>query len=178
LFDFLSKKDLTRVSWKQVKTPAYLEMAMQYVSTEILWLGDYVEKQILLYGGPVTPDPRGTAPLTPSDAYAMADMPSMRFPASELYEHYISFCNEYRIKPDMILNRHKFGTALTDLNLGIKSKKASVMVFDMDLWRIKEELIKRKLIIPDEIDNTAPKEVEEDKTCIFEKYGLNPEDYI
>lgn len=159
-YHFLSNRDLSGVSWKQVKTPAYLEMALQYVSIEILWLGDWVEKQINIYNA------------------FNKDKWDTRFIVSELYDNYISFCTDYRIKQDMILNRHKFSTSISDLNLGITTKKSSVMVFDMDLCHVRDELIKRRLIVKDEMEpaSVEPSVEVSEGECIFEKYGINPDE--
>lgn len=155
-YDFLNKRDISGVKWKQVKTPAYIEMCSQYVSTEILWLGDWVEKHI-------------------NYSKAMKEELPTRFDVSTLYNKYIEFCTDYRIKPEMVLNKHKFTTTITDLNIGITSKKSSVMVFDMDLIKVKEELIKRKLITKDENDEQGDIDITEEPKLnvnIFEMYGL------
>jgi hypothetical protein len=158
-YKFLCDRDISNVSWKQVKTPAYLEMAMQFVPIEILWLGDWVENQINMH-----------------NAFARETWET-RFTVSDLYTNYMSFCTDYNIKADMVLNKHKFTTTIVDLNLGITAKKSSIMVFDMDLVAVKEELINRKLIIRDDVEPAI--EVEEapkNNISIFEMYGFNPED--
>lgn len=164
-YDFLNTRNLAGVKWKQVKTPAYMEMCSQYVSSEILWLGDWVEKQIKFYETAIGLIEGVTEIKT-------------RFEVRHLYNGYIDFCTEYHIKPDVILPQHKFMTTITDLKIGITSKKSSGMVFDMDIKKVKDELIKRKLLIKDENDTAEVLEsdIPKEHVNIFDMYGLNDTD--
>jgi len=163
-YDFLNKRDLTNVKWKQVKTPAYMEMGVQFVKPDELFIGDWVEKQLNYY-------------TAMKEANLTVEMPT-RFTVSDLFSKYTEFCREYNIKSDLILPKNKFITNMTELKIGITSKKSSVMVFDMNLEEVKQELIKRKLLIPDENDGATATEEIKDNRSIFDIYdGLDPNDF-
>lgn len=171
-YDFLNKRDLSNVDWSQVKTDAYMEMAFQYHTSDILFICDWVEKTINFH----------TAMNT---ALSREDPFPTRFNISTVFEKYREFCNEFNIKPEHTLPQHKFMANLTDLKIGITSKKSSVMVFDMDLENVKKILIEKQYLKID-IDDEEPayandrnkEEPKKDSTTLCDMYGLDISEFI
>jgi len=159
-YDFLNTRNLIGVKWAQVKTKAYIDMCSQFVQIHELWLGDWVEKQIKYYKSAIGVLPDVTEIKT-------------QYEVRKLYEKYVEFCNLYGVKADLILHQHKFMTTIEDLKIGIITKKISIMHFELDLNKVKTELIKRKLLIKDDNDHDEIEpEVIKDNTSIFDMYGI------
>jgi len=166
-YDFLNKRDLSNVDWSQVKTTAYMDMAFQYHTSDILFICDWVEKTINFHNAMNT-------------ALSREDPFPTRFNVSTVFEKYKDFCNEFNIKPEHTLPQHKFMSNLTDLKIGITSKKSSVMVFDMDLKNVKKILIEKEFLKPDIEDenDTVKEDVEKDSTTLCDMYGLDISEFI
>ena len=160
-YNFLNTRNLNGVKWKQVKTNAYIEMCTQYVQIHELWLGDWVEKQIKYYESAI-----GLLP-------GVSEIKT-KYEVRVLYEKYVEFCTLYNIKKELVLHQHKFMTTIEDLKIGIITKKISIMYFEMDINKVKSELIKRKLLIKESSeDDDEPKiETVKNNTSIFDMYGI------
>jgi uncharacterized protein YozE (UPF0346 family) len=165
-YDFLNKRDLSNVDWSQVKTTAYMDMAFQYHTSDILFICDWVEKTINFHNAM-------------NEAQGKNEPLPTRFNVSQVFAKYIEFCSEFNIKPEHTLPQHKFMANLTDLKVGITSKKSSVMVFDMDLKNVKKILIDKEFLKPDIIDDEdEKKEEEKDSTSLCDIYGLDISEFI
>jgi uncharacterized protein YozE (UPF0346 family) len=167
-YDFLNKRDLSNVDWTQVKTTAYMDMAFQYHTSDILFICDWVEKTINFHNAM-------------NEAQNKNNPLPTRFNVSQVFEKYREFCNEFNIKPEHTLPQHKFMANLTDLKIGIISKKSSVMVFDMDLQNVKKILIEKEFLKSDILDSEAgdeKKEEEKDSTSLCDMYGLDISEFI
>jgi hypothetical protein len=173
-YNFLSTRDLTGVKWSQVKTKAYMDMAFQYTTSDVLFICDWVEKKVNYYTAMNIAQKNSKLNLLGTDS----PMPT-RFEERDVYFSYIEFCKEYNIKDDLMLPRHKLFSYIEDLNIGIKCIKSSTKKLEMNLLEVKKKLIEKKMLMPDEEGDTT---IEEDTTSIdeeslFDKYGLNSEDF-
>jgi hypothetical protein len=164
-YDFLNKRDLSNVDWSQVKTEAYMDMAFQYHTSDILFICDWVEKKINYYNAI-------------NIAQNKEDPLPTRFNVSNVFSDYREFCNDFNIKPEHTLPQHKFMANLTDLKIGIKSKKSSVMVFDMDLVEVQKILIEKEFLKQDTEEEEDSKEEEKDPTSLCDMYGLDISEFI
>jgi len=157
-YDFLNKRDLSNVDWSQVKTPAYMEMAFQYHTSDILFICDWTERKLLLHN-------------TMNQIKGTEDPLQTRYTVASVFDDYRQFCSDYNIKPEYVLPQHKFMANLVDLKIGITSKRSSVNVFDMDLEDVKTILLEKGFLKADE-DVVITEEDNEEAISLDDMYDL------
>jgi hypothetical protein len=140
LYEFLSTRDISKISTLPIITAAYIEMCAQYTPIEVLYL-EWLFPQL----------EEGFISLDEDNSIG----------SSELYKTFEAFAEQFGVKKEVMVHQHKFTLSLQDLNVGITSKKVNGLKRIYMDWRsVKKELIIKLLIRPDEneeIVEEAPK---------------------